>query len=254
MTLFASVHPDSFSDDPAPYVHVDYDYTEVRLPYPASGFEFAPRPEYARPTTHDVNPLLVAFRRPTTRNADVSWSTTDVWLAALERTRGYLDTGKHVALASPATDRVDAILNSIAPGAADGRDARARIQAVVDHAYEVLVRVHALRAIGRVNHPARRVYGYFTANNRDDLVAKVTELGVVIRGFGDPTKYTLGSLLLRRRPEAPGMLLITRTYAAGVYGIELLWRDPAPQLPDALTAAINRLLPSPPRRQRGHVE
>jgi hypothetical protein len=147
VSIFASVHPDTFNDDPAPYVHIDYDYSEARLPLPANGFEFAPRPEYARPTVHPVNPLLVAFRR----GYDSGFRSQDHlildWLQALTRANEFLLTGKHTMLAGPVTRRVDAILDRTSRNAPDAYTARADIGNLLRHAVHVIARLAAHRAL-----------------------------------------------------------------------------------------------------------
>ncbi len=146
MTLFASVHPDTFNDDPAPYAHIDYDYSVARLPRPADGFELAPRPEYARPTTNPANPLLVAFRR----GYDSGFRSQDAlivdWLQALGRANEFILTGQHTMAPGPVTRRVDAILDRTARAAPDAYTARTEIRDLIGHAVHVIGRLATIRA------------------------------------------------------------------------------------------------------------
>jgi hypothetical protein len=146
MAIFASVHPDRFTNDPAPYAHLDYDHSVARLPYPADGFEFAPRAEYARPTTHPVNPLLEAFRR----GYDSGFRSQDFlmldWLQALGRANEFVVTGTHTSPAGTVTRRIDAILDRIARSAPDAYTARSEIRDLLGHTIHVIARLAAVRA------------------------------------------------------------------------------------------------------------
>ncbi|MGW8431612.1 hypothetical protein ACWGJ9_11015 [Curtobacterium citreum] len=147
MSIFASVHPDTFSDDPAPYVHIDYDYSEARLPRPADGFEFAPRAEFARPTTHPVNPLLVSFRRSYQGGFRSQDELILDWLQALTRANEFLTTGTHTIEAGPATRRIDAILDRTSRTAPDAYAARASIEVLLRHTVHVIGRLAVLRSL-----------------------------------------------------------------------------------------------------------
>lgn len=147
MSIFASVHPDTFNTDPAPYVHIDYDYSEARLPQPADGFEYAPRPEYAQPTTHPVNPLLAAFRHAYQHGFRSQDELIIDWLQALTRANEFLTTGKHTMPAGPATRRIDAILDRTSRSAPDAYTARAAIRDLIGHTIHVIGRLATIRVV-----------------------------------------------------------------------------------------------------------
>jgi len=142
MSFFASVDPDTFTSDPAPWALVDYDYSVTRIAAEERGFEWAPRAEYRPVTAHPANPLLVAFRRDRGISHDNQAVRDDAWSVGLTRVLTILATGDRTIPATTASRRIDNVLDSIARDSGNPADARTRITETVEHAHRVITRLH----------------------------------------------------------------------------------------------------------------
>lgn len=141
MSIFASVDPDTFTSDPAPWALVDFDYSVTRITHEERGFEWAPREEYRPATAHPANPVLVAFRRGYNPASPDHDARTHAWAAGIDRVATILGTGNRNTPATPASRRIDQVLDSVARDATGPADARARITEAIDHARKVISRL-----------------------------------------------------------------------------------------------------------------
>ena len=98
------------------------------------------------------------------------------------------------------------------------------------------------KGLARMNSTRREVLLEVYAPNRDILAEVGAELGMTVRGYGDPKQFTLGSVNVPKSDGEPSLLQLCRnTSKPHFYDICLNWIGYRPELPIKLQRALQAL-------------
>jgi ribosomal protein L17 len=97
-------------------------------------------------------------------------------------------------------------------------------------------------ALGRLTDTHDELLAEVTASDRFDLVTVGEQFGIVIRGYGDASKYVLGSATLKKSDDEPAFIQLCRIPdEPHKFGLHLNWVGERPDVPDFLQHRIDAL-------------